>query len=123
MDNYIIYWTWDSLPSKKNSKRIVSVRWRPMLLSSKEYLAWENLFIQELKTVEKPWEFRGITCRIWAKDKRKFDLSNKWESIADALVKAEYIEDDNMIIIPSITLEFMGYSVEKKWAIEIIFVK
>lgn len=50
---------------------------------------------------------------MWAKTKRKFDLSNKVESIHDLLVDNGIIEDDNITIIKKFEVEFMGYGEDK----------
>lgn len=87
------------IPSKKNSKRIVW-RGRPTLLSSEEYLEWENKTIEKIEgfklVLQPPYK---MTVRIWYPDNRKSDNSNKFESIADMLVKAEILEDDNWKIL------------------------
>ena len=47
-------------------------------------------------------------AEFWLPDKRKTDLSNKWESLADCLVKAEILPDDNCEILPDIRLIYRG---------------
>lgn len=84
-------WTWtgDSLPSKKNSKRIIQRYGKPSIISSKEYLDWENGFVAELKSLKRTLgTCKKCNVRISSPDLRRWDLSNKWESVADAMVKA-----------------------------------
>ncbi len=82
-------------PSKKNSK-IISCRGnRPCLFPSSKYTD-------------------KITLTFYAGDNRKFDLTNKAESIMDTLVDAGLIEDDNYSIISELCLKFGG--VEKNQA-------
>ena len=105
-------WISGRIPSKKNSKRIVSGRGRkPTLLSSKDYISWEKMAVLEFKV---GWEGKtilrcsSITYRFTFPDKRVRDLSNAVEGINDALVKANVLKDDNwkitgdMILKPSL---------------------
>ena len=43
-------------------------------------------------------------------DKRSFDISNKFESIADLLVDCGVLQDDNVTCMPEIHLQYDGYS-------------
>jgi Holliday junction resolvase RusA-like endonuclease len=94
------------IPSKKNSKRIIRVKWKPLIISSSDYLSWEKQFISEMF-----WKYEKINYPVrieiifhpW--DRRKFDLSNKFESIADALVKVWILEDDNYSILSEIIMK------------------
>lgn len=84
-------WTWtgDSLPSKKNSKRIILRHGKPSIISSSEYLEWENGFVREIKSLgTRVGKCAAASITITAPNRRRWDLSNKWESVADALVKA-----------------------------------
>jgi Holliday junction resolvase RusA-like endonuclease len=100
----ILYWR---IPSKKNSKQIVMRGKYPKLLSSKAYLEWEkwqipNVEWLRLKT-EAPY---CMTCDFYLPDLRKADLSNKFESIADMLVKAWVLQDDNYTILSEVHLAY-----------------
>ena len=46
---------------------------------------------------------------MWSKTKRKFDLSNKVESVNDLLVDCGVIHDDNYTVIQKLEVEFCGY--------------
>lgn len=56
----------------------------------------------------KPWKY-VISCTFWLWDKRLFDLSNKFESIADLLVDAGTIWDDNYTILSNVNLKYGWY--------------
>lgn len=107
------------IPSKKNSKRIVMAGHRPMILSSKDYEAWHTIASFELKSQVKGMANRirlsgpyRIHIKIFAENARKFDLTNKAESIMDLLVDNYIIEDDNWSVVPFVDLEFGG--IDKK---------
>ena len=95
-------------PSKKNAKNVFSRGGRIFVISSKKYLAWE----EEQSWYVKQWQGRKagrsdltlkkLIVTFCPKDKRKFDISNKFESVADLLVKNKIIVDDNYIYVPHI---------------------
>ncbi len=81
-----------------------------MLISSKEYLAWEqeNLWLLKAQKPLKPLEYVKVDIVIVAPDKRASDLSNKCESLMDLLVLAEYLKDDNWFVVSELNLKFGG---------------
>ena len=97
------------VPSKKNSKRIVPVNGRHIIISSKNYLDWERDQLKLIKytvheaLIENDYQ---LSVRFYPSTKRKFDLSNKVESIQDLLVKAGVISDDNYCVINSLHVYF-----------------
>lgn len=99
------------VPSKKNSKQIIYRGGRSFIISSNKFLSWHKMTLQHLQA-----HYRGlkvenldsITMIIFPSSKRKSDLSNKFESIADLLVDAGVIEDDNWFIMPKVHLIFGG---------------
>ena len=94
-------------PSKKNSK-IISCRGnRPCLFPSSKYTEWHKDALVQIIGM-KPIEANKLTLTFYAGDNRKFDLTNKAESIMDLLVDAGIIEDDNYSIIGELTLKFGG---------------
>lgn len=100
-------------PSKKNAKIISCRNNRPMLFPSTRYTEWHKEALQQLvgqPRIDKP----GLTLTFFAPDNRKFDLTNKAESIMDTLVDAGLLEDDNYSIISDLHLKFGG--VEKNQA-------
>lgn len=94
------------VPSKKNSKQIIYVRGRPLIIPSKNHKEWHTQALSQLtgiKPVDK--DIKVIELKFYPSTKRKFDLTNKAESIMDLLVDAGIIEDDNYSIVPKIILE------------------
>lgn len=95
------------VPSKKNSKQIIYVRGRPLIIPSKNHKTWHTQAInqlQEIKPVAK--QIKHIDLKFYPSTRRKFDLTNKAESIMDLLVDAGIIEDDNYTVIPQIKIQF-----------------
>lgn len=89
--------------SKKNSQRIVfnRVTKRPMILQSEIYKQFEKdcgWFLKKYSkdTINYPI---NLKCTFYVKDKRKRDLTNLENAIADILVKYKVIEDDNYNIL------------------------
>ena len=100
-------------PSKKNSK-IISCRGnRPCLFPSYKYTEWHKDAIKQLGG-KLPIKVKELTLTFYAPDNRKFDLTNKAESIMDTLVDAGLLEDDNYSVVSKLTLVFGG--VEKDQA-------
>lgn len=94
-------------PSKKNSK-IISCRGnRPMLFPSSNYTAWHKDALLQLSG-QKPITSTKLTLTFYAHDNRKFDLTNKAESILDTLVDAGLLEDDNYTFVNELVLKFGG---------------
>lgn len=91
--------------SKKNSQQII---WnkntkRPMIVQSQIYQNFER----DCAIFVKKYQGNKITCPVnlkclfFVSDKRKRDLTNLENAIADILVKYEILEDDNYNIIKS----------------------
>lgn len=96
-----------STPSKKNSK-IISCRGnRPCLFPSAKYTEWHKDALLQLKGKENI-KANSITLTFYAEDNRKFDLTNKAESIMDTLVDAGLLEDDNYSVVGELLLKFGG---------------
>jgi len=89
--------------SKKNSQRIVYNKYlkRALIVQSETYLKFEQdcgIFLKKYQgdTIIYPI---NLKCLIFVSDKRKRDLTNLENAIADILVKYKIIEDDNYNII------------------------
>jgi len=104
MNKIIIY---GPTPSKKNSKIMVCRGKYPILLPSSKYTTWHKDALLQLKGKNKI-DSVGLTLTFYAPDNRKFDLTNKAESIMDTLVDAGLIEDDNYSVISDLHLKFGG---------------
>lgn len=109
------------IPSKKNSKIMVCRGKFPTLLPSSDYRKWQKDALEQLaknkipkkKLQSVPW----ISVIFYAPDNRKFDLSNKFESIADLLVDYGLLEDDNYSILGDIQLCFGGVEKDEPGAL------
>ena len=107
-------------PSKKNStiSRVISkqvpkvggdgLKWqhRVMVFPSSDYQKWEaeaaNILKAQIVVLGERIPIAGplhVVLVFGCSDRRSFDLSNKWEGVADALVKSGIIEDDGRFII------------------------
>lgn len=96
-----------STPSKKNSK-IISCRGnRPCLFPSSKYTEWHKQALQQLVGKSAINESQ-LTLTFFAGDNRKFDLTNKAESIIDTLVDAGLLTDDNYSVVSELILKFGG---------------
>lgn len=93
-----------STPSKKNSR--INTRSGRSFPSSK-YTAWHKVASSQLVGVS-PFRTDVLIITFVAGDNRKFDLTNKAESIMDLLVDCGLIEDDNYSVIPELRLRFGG---------------
>ena len=117
------------MPSLKNSKQVFCQRRGkkiiPVVLPSTAYQDWHKEESEKLKNVEKiEWwnlkfyyKFFIPKNKDWSIPARKFDYSNKIESINDLLVDLWIIEDDNYSIISEVFIdseivEFWEWKVE-----------
>lgn len=88
--------------SKKNSQQIIfnPKTHKPMIIQSKLYNQFEKecgYFLNKYKlNIDYPI---GLKCTFIVPDKRKRDLTNLENAIADILVKYKIIQDDNYNII------------------------
>jgi len=104
---------WD-VPSKKNSK----VRTGKFLISSKAHRK-RNSDQHKLRKVRKlklPQELKAklpfTNCHVFLdffpSTVRLYDLSNKAETIMDFLVEIGVLADDNVSVVPKLTLKHWG---------------
>lgn len=89
--------------SKKNSQRIIynPKTKRPMIIQSEIYKNFEQecgLFLKKYKSNVITYPV-NLKCLFYVPDRRKRDLTNLENAIADILVKYEILEDDNYNII------------------------
>jgi len=94
-----------STPSKKNSR--INTRSGRSFPSSK-YTAWHKEASSQIIGIKEIPNGTNLTITFVAGDQRKFDLTNKAESIMDMLVDNGKLEDDNYSIVPQLTLRFGG---------------
>lgn len=95
------------IPSKKNSR--ISTR-SGRTFPSKKYTEWHKDAISQVEASKlKPIRAHTpIVFILYAPDKRKADLSNKWESVADMLVDCSRFVDDNWFVLDDIHMKFGG---------------
>jgi Holliday junction resolvase RusA-like endonuclease len=100
-----------SIPSKKNSKKIIQVRGRILIVPSTKFEKWHKEAVKEMMSQHYCLEGKKV-CRVeinlYAPDKRKGDLTNRAESLMDLLVDCGIIKDDNWFEIPQVVLGFGG---------------
>ncbi|MBP7118568.1 hypothetical protein KBA63_00630 [Candidatus Woesebacteria bacterium] len=92
-------------PSKKNSR--INTRSGRSFPSSK-YTAWHKEASRQVVGSKPIPNGTILTISFVAGDNRKFDLTNKAESIMDMLVDNGILEDDNYSIVPELILKFGG---------------
>lgn len=100
------------IPSKKNSKRIVTAGHRMAIVSSKDYMAWHTIACYEIK-LQAGKQFltsgpHAIEIIMWGANAVKWDLSNKLESLMDLMVDCGILADDNWSEVPDIHVKFGG---------------
>ena len=94
---------------KKNSKQIIfnSRTKKPLIISSKNYSQWHVYALWQLKQVAPVTKYPvSITMTFYVKDLRRRDLSNMAESVADTLVDARILKDDDWEHISEMILRF-----------------
>jgi len=81
----------------------------PRIVLTKQYKIWEKSAIDQLwvqrvnymATMTGPWEPIDepveVNFQFYLKDKKKYDLSNLYQGIEDALVDAQILKDDSLI--------------------------
>ena len=74
------------------------------LVSSKKHKEWEEEKMWVLKGIHGQYKKCAITAVFFPSTKRRADLSNKWESVGDLLVKAGILEDDNWFCVVDLRL-------------------
>lgn len=89
--------------TKKNSGQIVMRGKYPVLLPSKQYLAFEKEclpYLNHVKATTGVIDYPvNIECHFFTETKRKIDLTNLLNAIDDAMVKSGLVIDDNRDII------------------------
>lgn len=99
-------------PSKKNNKRPFIRNGRIMLFPSKQYVNWHKTASKTLLecpiTNEPIKNVELAILTFYAPDNRKYDLTNKAESIMDLMVDCNILDDDNYSVVPNLQLVFGG---------------
>ena len=90
--------------SKKNSKQLVHVKGRAVLLPSKQYQAWEKSARAAILLYGRPaapFSAARLVIRIYHGDAVRRDTNNATQGIQDVLVEMGVIADDNWMVIGS----------------------
>ena len=106
-----------NIPSKKNSLRRVKRGNRVFTMASQKFEEWHEDALWQLTAASVPKEAKEMVVKIviifysglnkdGSAGKRKFDLTNKAESVMDLLVDYGYLEDDNFKVVPDLTLRY-----------------
>ena len=103
---------------KKNQKRIVKIGKFKKIISSKLYLEYEESSLLYLASYYKRYKLTyPVYChfRFYVETRRKFDLGNMSEGIADILQQGGFIRDDDYKhFIPVFHSEHSGVHIDKE---------
>ena len=98
------------IPSKKNGQTMIMKGNKRIIVASKQYKLWEDAAIEDDLYGIEPVTWKRFKCEmtIFAPDLIDADLSNKWESLADSMVKAKIVAADDWWRMSEISLIFGG---------------
>ena len=104
--------------SKKNSKQIIQVHGKPILISNKNAKKNEQDMSAEfaLQVIRAKWHPRGrysVSMYFTRKDNVRRDLDNLTTSVLDALVLGNALPDDDINNIKELHIYDMGVDKEK----------
>ena len=104
--------------SKKNSKQIIQVHGKPILISNKNAKKNEQDMSAEfaLQVIKAKWHPRGrysVSMYFTRKDNVRRDLDNLTTSVLDALVLGNALPDDDISNIKELHIYDMGVDKEK----------
>lgn len=103
--------------SKKNSKQIIQVHGKPILISNKNAKKNEQDMSAEfaLQVIKAKWKPHGrysVSMYFWRKDNVRRDLDNLTTSVLDALVLGNALPDDDINNIKELHIYDMGVDKE-----------
>lgn len=88
--------------SKKNHNQLVMVKGRMIVIPSKQYKEFEKECQPYMPKLDKPIDYPiNLKCTFYMKTRRKVDLSNLINAVADILTHFKVLEDDNRNIVAS----------------------
>ena len=103
-------------PSKKNQRISIRTKQGRMLnIPSNKYREWHKVAEDDLYGQKTPHSevlplevVSSTTLTFFSPNKRKYDLSNKSESIMDLLVDCGFLEDDNWAVVHKLEIVHGG---------------
>jgi Holliday junction resolvase RusA-like endonuclease len=103
--------------SKKNSKQIIKVHGKPIIVSNRNAKKNEKDMSSEfaLQVIKNKWKPHGrysVHMYFWRKDNVRRDLDNLTTSVLDALVLAGALTDDNVNNVKELHIYDMGVDTE-----------
>lgn len=96
------------IPPKKNSKKIIRVNGRILIIPSKSHEEWFKNARYALIGAKPVGDISSVEIAFWWPDMRRRDMSNAAESIMDLLVDGGIIEDDSWQYVPRLVLVSAG---------------
>lgn len=100
-------------PSKKNSVGLMFRKGKMFKFPNSRYQSWHKTALQSLKIAPVSIDSTiSVHLTVYGDTKRKFDLSNKAESVMDLLVDAKILADDNYEVVPHLILSYGGIDKE-----------
>lgn len=116
--NWIDLYYSGTIYSKKNSKQIIQVHGKPILISNKNAKKNEQDMSAEfaLQVLKANWHPRGrysVSMYFTRKDNVRRDLDNLTTSVLDALVLGNALPDDDINNIKELHIYDMGVDKEK----------
>ena len=105
--------------SKKNNQTTIPKGNKRIIVPSAKYNLWEKDAIEDALYGITPVTWPRFKCGmiLFAPDLANADLSNKWEGLADAMVKAKILPDDNWWQMSGVDLVFGGLDRENPRAV------
>ena len=105
--------------SKKNNQTTIPKGNKRIIVPPAKYNLWEKDAIEDALYGIAPVPWKRFRCEmtLFAPDLANADLSNKWEGLADAMVKAGVVPDDNYWLMSGVNLIFGGLDEENPRAI------
>mgnify|MGYP000353078990 FL=1 len=105
--------------SKKNNQTTIPKGNKRIIVPSAKYNLWEKDAIEDALYGIEPITWKRFKCEmiLFAPDLANADLSNKWEGLADSMVKAGIVPDDNWWLMSEVHLKFGGLDRENPRAV------
>lgn len=99
------------VPSKKNSRRSISVGRMRFSIPGEYHESWHKEASREMRGYRfegSPYDHALVEITVYPKSARRSDLSNKCESVMDLLVDSGVLTDDNWYVVPELKMKFGG---------------